>query len=202
VSRALVAASLIAATATAHAQSLPPDALPVPLVRQIADYDCGAASLAAVLYYFRVFDGREPQLFRALHISTKDGVEPARIAEVARQHGLRAELRRDATVDELRAALSRREPVILDLQAWPERTRDWRSDWDDGHYVVLVGADAQFLYVMDPSTPGRYTFLPIAEFVDRWHDVERAAGRWKHVQHQAIAIAGSAPSPQPLVPLR
>ena len=28
---------------------------------------------------------------------------------------------------------------------------DWRSRWEDGHYVVVVGLTGERVYVMDPS---------------------------------------------------
>ena len=44
------------------------------------------------------------------------------------------------------------------------------TDWEDGHYVVAIGYDNKNIYLMDPSTLGNYTFIPIPEFLDRWHD--------------------------------
>jgi predicted double-glycine peptidase len=183
--------------ATASAQSLPKDHLSVPLVRQATTYSCGAAALLSIFYYWNVYDGPEVSLWKRLHTTEKDGTEPEPIARVARELHLRAQVRREVSLEEVRAALARGETVILDLQAWPDKKRDWSSDWDDGHYVVLVGADERFFYVMDPSTPAEYAYLAIDEFLTRWHDEERVGGKWKHVQHLAIFISGPQPSPRP-----
>ena len=37
------------------------------------------------------------------------------------------------------------------------------------HFRV-VGFDRKYLYFMDPSTLGNYAFIPIPEFLARWHD--------------------------------
>jgi predicted double-glycine peptidase len=171
-------------------------------VRQATTWSCGAAALLSVLYYWNVYDRPEASLWKRLHTTEKDGTEPEPIATLARELHLMAKVRREVALDDARAALARGETVILDLQAWPDRKRDWSSDWDDGHYVVLVGADEKYLYVMDPSTPAEYAFVAIDEFLTRWHDVELVAGKAKRVQHLAIFISGPPPSPRPsLAPL-
>jgi hypothetical protein len=62
--------------------------------------------------------------------------------------------------------------VLLPLQAWPTSPVDYREDWDDGHWAVAVGYDSENLYFMDPSTLGNYTFIPVREFLERWHDAD------------------------------
>ena len=68
--------------------------------------------------------------------------------------------------------------------------RDWSSDWDDGHFVVLVAMDAQRLYAMDPSSDRGWSWLDLDEFVTRWHDYVKEGGRIVHLQHMAVFIAG------------
>jgi hypothetical protein len=127
-------------------------------------------------------------------MTPEDGTEPTAIEDVARSYGLWARYRSGWTVDELRAALSRRETVIIDLQAWrDDPERDWVDDWDDGHYVVLVGMDAKNLYLMDPSTPAAYAWMPIRELDERWHDLEGLGPASRPREHMAITISGRAP---------
>jgi hypothetical protein len=38
--------------------------------------------------------------------------------------------------------------------------------------VVAIGYDAKNMYFMDPATTGNYTYIPIPEFLTRWHDVD------------------------------
>lgn len=168
--------------------TLPKQTLHVLPVAQTTNFSCGAASLAAVLRYWKVWDGQERDLWPALHTTSKDGTEPQPIAEVARAHGLDAAYRRDVTIDELRTAVARGETVILDLQAWAEKSVVWREDWDDGHYVVLVAIDEKRVYYMDPSEDSGYGQLPIPEFVERWHDAEVDGRKY---QHMAIFVHGA-----------
>ena len=186
--------------------TLPADSLPVPLFRQATTYSCAAASLQAVLVYWGVFDGRESQLYKPLNTTEKDGTEPPAIAAAAKKYGLCAELREHGAIDDLRQALLRGDTVILDLQAWPDRPHrlPWAQTWEDGHYVVLVGMDADRAYVMDPSTSAAYAFLPLAELVSRWHDYEDRGGVRREYLQAAIFIHGkkaAAEYPGPLVRL-
>jgi len=144
----------------------------VPDVRQSTGYTCGAAALQAVLAYWG-FPEREDRLAARLHSTPEAGTHPLDIVRVAREFGLTAELREGLGLPALEAALASGTTVIVDLQAWRERTDvPWTETWDDGHYMVLVGMDAEKLYFEDPSLLGRRGFIPRAEFIDRWHDYE------------------------------
>lgn len=158
-------------------QSLPPQALGVPLVRQQTGYSCGPAALAAILKYFGVWDGTEQQLYKVVNTSEEEGTLPEDLAAGARRFGLGAVIESGMTVARLRTVLAGGRLVILEFQAWRDAERattPWRDTWTDGHYAVLVGIDARFAYFMDPSTAGAYTFMPLSELQDRWHDVNPA----------------------------
>lgn len=181
--------------------------LPVPLVRQANSYSCGAAALTSVLYYYGRYDGRETELYGRLSVSEQEGTAPDRIVEVARAFGLRAELRQGVTVGDLRAAIARGEPVIVDLQAWTDAPAPvrWRDEWEDGHYVVAVGIDATRLTVMDPSTAAGYAYVSLADLPDRWHDYENADGGRVEYRQMAIFLAGTGAAtayPRATTPMR
>lgn len=162
------------AIATPKPPPLPERVLAVPLVRQQADYSCGPAAMSAVLQYFGVWQGREQELYKILDTSTKDGTLPENLAVGARHFGLTATVEQQMTVQRLRALLGEGKTVILELQAWraPDQPKKpWRDTWGDGHYVVLIGMDGEFAYCMDPSTENAYTYLPLGELVERWHDI-------------------------------
>jgi len=183
---------------------LPADALAVPIVRQASSYSCGAAALASVLYYWQVSEEGEAELYDRLDTTPEMGTEPVKLVELAHEYGLEASCHAGWTVAELRAALARRKTVIVDLQAWADEARDWAADWDDGHYVVLVGMDARRAYVMDPSSTAGYAWLPLDELERRWHDIEGRGPAMHPVEHEAIAISGDDPLtsvPGPLVRL-
>jgi hypothetical protein len=144
----------------------------VPDVRQSTGYTCGAAALQAVLAYWGMPE-REDRLAARLRSTPEAGTHPLDIVRVAREFGLTAELREGLDLLDLEAALASGTAVIVDLQAWRERTDvPWTETWDDGHYMVLVGMDAEKLTFEDPSLLGKRGFIPRAEFVDRWHDYE------------------------------
>ncbi len=152
----------------------PPLLLTVPDLRQDTDYSCGASALQAVFAYWGI-DMTESTLRKELRSNPEDGTKPEDIIRVARKHGLRAEMREGIGISDLRKAWEARIPVIVDIQAWqdnPQTSPPWDSDWEDGHYVVLLGVDDRNIYVEDPSLLGSRGVIPQQEFLSRWHDYE------------------------------
>jgi predicted double-glycine peptidase len=165
-------------------------------VRQETGYGCGAAALLSTLKYWRAYSGSERSLYPMLETTPKDGTEPAKLVEAATRLGLRAALKTGARLRELKHALARGETVILDIQAWADKRVSgaaWRDEWEDGHYVVLVGMDRRNAYVMDPSSDGGYGWLPLEELLDRWHDYEDRHGFREVNQRLAIFLSGDSP---------
>ena len=114
------------------------------------------------------------------------------MVELLRSSGLQAEYRHgDVTIADLERAVDAGEPPIVDLQAWRERDAPWRETWDAGHYVMMVGYDAETLFFADPSTmtPHGYAFLPRKELDERWHDL--AGDRDEQLQRMAIFARGT-----------
>jgi hypothetical protein len=191
-------------SAAVVALALPPNAIPVPLVRQKVNYSCGDVAALAILRYWDTADFgtvSESALYAPLHTTASDGTDPAWIASyLGSVRELSAELRLHLRVEDLTSAIDRGEPAIVDFQAWKDepRTRgaaEWAADWDDGHYAVLVGYDAGDLYFMDPSTSDHYAYVPRGEFVARWHDV--LTGSNEPIEHAAIFVhSGAAAAPR------
>jgi predicted double-glycine peptidase len=177
--------------------SLPPDALRVPMVTQPDEYGCGAASLQAVLYYYRVSDGDLHSLYKPLGTSASNGTDPPEIVAFARTRGLTATYTEGANVGiaDLQASLWNRDPVMLVIQAWKETQTPWKDDVDDAHWVVLVGLDASYAYFMDPWAHFGLGYMPISELLERWHCAESG----KTVQHECIFFHGLAPASSGLV---
>jgi len=184
-----LAVVIAAASGCAH---LPANALAVPVVEQQTDYSCGPATLMAILRYWQRPVACEQELYPALHTTPQAGTEPFMLEAVARAHGLRADYRIGATVDDLRAALAAGTTVIVDLQAWRDTPHPWRDDWDDGHYIVLVAIEGDRLYAMDPSADHGYSWLTLGELEERWHDFEMRDGKRRNLQHMAVFISGDA----------
>lgn len=185
---------------------LPGNLVAVPPVKQVTDFSCGSAATLSILRLWRwetYAHVAETDLHGALETTDAQGTEPEPIEEYLRVAAhLKAEYRHgDVTLAQLLAAVDRGEPPIVDLQAWRDRDRPWRETWDAGHYVVLVGYDAERLFVMDPSvlTPNAYAFFPTEELEERWHDL--AGPHEVPVQRMAIFVPGEGPRWRPSEPV-
>ncbi len=179
--------------------TLPDKFLEVPLVRQTTEYSCGAAALAAILHYWRVFSGSETELFIPLGTTQNDGTAPDSIVRVAKSFGLSAEEKTRMTLDDLELAHKSGSTVILNIQAWKDKgSSPWSLTWENGHYVVLVGLDENFIYVMDPSVSAQYGYIPHKEFLERWHDYEEKNNVKEFNYELGIVIRGKK---SPLKPL-
>ena len=174
---------------------LPLSAAAVPLVAQETDFSCGPAALLAVFKYFGVDRGQSEQdLYDELDTTSKWGTSPEPMADATRARGLDADYEVGYSLDSLRSALSQGAVAIVGIQAWADdnvpgedENEEYVDDTSDGHYVVAIGMDDDNLYCMDPSLEGKYAYLPLDEFAERWHDVE-GDGSFEH--HPAIVIYG------------
>ena len=177
---------------------LPTNSLLLPINRQATATYCGVASLQTVMNYWQVYDGRQDVLAELLG-TTDDGTKPENIVSVAQSFNLTASMKNGSALNDLREALSSGVTVILDLQAWTDQENvNWQEDWEDGHYVVLIGMNEKLIFIMDPSTAATYAYLPISEFLDRWHDYETGPeGEMIKYINLAIFINGSTPLPHP-----
>lgn len=151
----------------------------VPLCRQGTDYSCGVSSLQSVLYYYYSQDSelrwvREDILAKELKTTHNNGTSYKKIAEVSKEKGLNVLVHLNMTLNELKQTLDNKRPVICAIQAWAEdkENTNYKDDWKDGHYVIAIGYDNKNIYFMDPATLGNYTYIPITEFLDRWHDID------------------------------
>lgn len=149
----------------------PANLIRVPMTRQATDYTCGVAALQSVLMYYGD-EFREQVLSRELKANPGEGTAYEQIVRFARSKGYKVSIHKNMTVAALKALIDRGKPVICLIQAWPERKVDYATDWEDGHYVVAIGYDSANFYFMDPSTLGNYTYIPIKEFLTRWHDTD------------------------------
>ena len=197
VGRIAVAFALCATLFAEHAirASLPvapPALLPVPLVSQARPWSCGAAALMAALLYFGVYDDPESTLDAALGVTPEEGTRVDSIVAEARRYGLQADAHVGLTLEDLERGLSRGDVVIVALQAWAtSAVTDWRADWEDGHYVVVVGVSRDRVYVMDPSVRTGYGYLTRDQFVQRWHDYDLDRGKKITFERLGIVIRGA-----------
>jgi predicted double-glycine peptidase len=199
IGRIAAAAALCATLLAGHAikaslpLSAPPALLPIPLVSQARPWSCGAAALMAALLYFGVYDDPESTLDAALGVTPEEGTRVDSIVAEARRYGLNADARVGLTLGDLERALSGGEVVIVALQAWASSAvTDWRTDWEDGHYVVVVGLSRDRVYVMDPSVRTGYAYLTRDQFLQRWHDYDLDGGKRTVFERLGIVLRGGA----------
>jgi predicted double-glycine peptidase len=166
----------------------------IPLCRQATDYTCGAAALQSILYYYGDEWG-ESYLAEQLHSNPDWGTNYHDLISVAETEGLNAEAKAGMTVDDLKADVRAGKLVIVAFQAWSENPDSYTTDWNDGHYAVVVGYSSDRLYFMDPLQLGNYTYIPTAEFLDRWHDTD--SDYITQLIHFGVIVWGDAPAYHP-----
>jgi len=162
--------------------------------RQTFDFDCGAKALQIVMTYYGV-DIREDELIKELGTG-KDGTRVDKMISVAESKGFHVEARQYLSIKDLKRYISEGYPVIILLQAWADRymtLKDWRNDYEDGHYAVLIGYRKGVLLFEDPSS-FRRTWLREYEFLARWHDLDSSRNR-KYEQF-GMVLQGKEPVKQ------
>jgi predicted double-glycine peptidase len=171
--------------------ALPPGLVPVPLVSQARPWTCGAAALMATLIYFGVFDESESRLDTELGATPEEGTRVDAIVAEARHFGLEAQARTGLSFDDLARELARGSVVIVALQAWAAgRVSNWWTNWEDGHYIVIVGLTGDRVYAMDPSVRTGYGYLTREQFQQRWHDYEVEGKHRAIYDHLGIVVRG------------
>jgi predicted double-glycine peptidase len=177
-----------------------PRLIRVPLTRQSTDYTCGAAALQSILGYYGD-EFREDTLAKEMATDPDKGTDYKNIARFAKVRSYKVEILHEMTLDSLKVLLDKGQPVILAIQAWPEKPVDYSTDWEDGHYVVAVGHDKDRIYFMDPSTLGNYTYIPTKQFLERWHDVD-SFGNEKLIRTGIVITKGKpAYDPDAILPM-
>lgn len=150
---------------------LPANIIKIPMTRQATNYTCGVAALQSVLMFYGD-EFLESDLAKLLKANPKEGTAYAEMKRFSESKGYSVQVYKDMKVSDLKKLLDAGKPVICLIQAWPERKVNYKTDWDDGHYVVAIGYDDGNVYFMDPSTLGNYTYIPTDEFLVRWHDTD------------------------------
>lgn len=161
--------------------------LQLPNLRQTYDYDCGPTALQSVLGYYGMEIRKEHVIE---HAKTSDeGTSVEGLLDTAKKYGLTTEAR-EMTLEDIKNYIDKKIPVLLVLQAWAEReVIDWKTNWEDGHYVVAIGYTDNTVIFEDPASI-YLTYLSYPELEQRWHD--RVHG--KKYEHFGIAFTGKEPS--------
>ncbi len=161
--------------------------------RQSTEYSCGAAALQAVLHYWGR-DLEEEELMHLLHTSPETGTYVGDIARVARGLGMSAEVKENLSLTDLHESLKKGVPVIVCGQAWRSREdsdTSVREDWEDGHYVVVLGMDERYIYYQDPFIKRGKVFVSHQMFEQSWHNVRgKTSSDTKKQFHLGVFISG------------
>jgi predicted double-glycine peptidase len=167
------------------------------ITRQTYDFDCGVKALQTVMAYYGV-DVREDKLIKELR-ADEDGTSVERMIAVAKARGFLVEAKEHLSIGDLKEYVRNGNPVIVLLQAWAERymtLKDWKNDYDDGHYAIVIGYRRGILIFEDPSS-FRRTWLKEQEFLARWHDIDSHSRRT--YEQFGLILLGKAPIKQDLV---
>jgi len=139
---------------------------------QTFNYDCGAKALQLVMAYYGV-EVREDNLMKELGCND-NGTAIDNMVRVAKEKGFEVIANRGMGLENVKQYIENNNPVIVLVQAWAERYMtidDWKNDWDDGHYAMVVGYQDRIIVFEDPSS-FRKTWLTEEEFMARWHDAD------------------------------
>jgi predicted double-glycine peptidase len=159
-----------------------------PEVRQGKNYTCGASSTQAILYYYGI-SYREDELENFLNTSKGKGTHPQDIINFFKKLGFKVEGKQKMTIADLKKYLNKKIPILVAYQAWPDKSIDYKNDWKDGHYSVVIGIEGDKIIFEDPSIINK-GYIKTEEFIKRWHDVEW--GGKKYI-HYGIMIYGKKP---------
>ncbi|MGB8951163.1 MAG: cysteine peptidase family C39 domain-containing protein [Candidatus Aminicenantales bacterium] len=162
------------------------------IVRQTFDFDCGAKALQTVMEYYGV-EVREDNLLKELK-TDEEGTSVVHMTDVAKKMGFQVFAAENVSLEEVRHFVEGGYPVIVLVQAWAERymtNENWKKDYEDGHYVVVIGFEGPIVIFEDPSSFHR-TWLTEEEFLARWHDQDSRTGQ--KLEHFAMVLLGKKPA--------
>ncbi len=171
--------------------------LPIPLVYQSDSCACVAASLSAIYCYWRGYYTRNRRVFerdfsKALKRKIDKGVGVKNILNGAASLGLKAEYESNLSIADLEFLLKNGFTVMILMQCNTRKRpiKNWKKRWDYGHAVVLVGLNDKKIFLMDPLVRNSYAWLPIKDFLGRWHTIAYK----NYDQHGAVIIADKKPA--------
>ena len=139
--------------------------------RQTTEYSCGASALQSVLAWWGK-DVDERELMTLMGTSEEEGTYPERIAQAARALGFDAEVKQNLTLDEVQTITAGGDPMIALAQVWRgTKSGKLGEDWDAGHYMSVLGVDADNVYFQDPYVRNCKAFVPREFFEAHWQHV-------------------------------
>jgi len=128
---------------------------------------CGPAALKMVFEYYGL-EKTEEELAQLCGVTPDLGTTNEDMQGVAQGLGFEAEIYKNCTFDDIQKWLDRKVPVIVDWFTPCRNTKD-DSMMPDGHASVVVGLDAEYIYILD-SEIGRIRKIQRDDFMRVWFD--------------------------------
>lgn len=148
---------------------------------------CGPASLKMVLAYYGV-ERTEAELAELCETDPEQGTSDQAIQKAVESFGFTVEIKNNSTFADIQAWLDKKVPVIVN---WFTRGRTDYSEEEvpDGHLSVVVGLDAEYIYLQDPEV-GKLRKIARDDFMKVWFDFTGASiNSWEEmIIRQLIAI--------------
>jgi uncharacterized protein len=165
--------------------------------RQCTEYSCGASALQMVLSYWGR-DVAETDLMKLLKTTPEAGTYPEDIVSGAQALGFEARVKENLNLGEVAKFTADGKPMIALAQVWRSQSGSTGSvteEWDNGHYIVVLGVDASYVYFQDPYIRMSKAFVPRKAFEDHWHQVMGGdLERNPKLIHLGIFIRGEKPA--------
>jgi predicted double-glycine peptidase len=164
--------------------------------RQVTEYSCGACALQAVLSYWGTHVD-EQELMKLLHTTPEEGTYPEDIVRGARALGFEAEAKSNLTLEDVERFTAAGSPMLAVAQVWRSESKSpgaAQDDWDNGHWIVILGVDKDYVYFQDPYARMGKAFIPRQAFEAHWH--QAMGGDLKknpQLIHLGIQIRGKQP---------
>ena len=148
---------------------------------------CGPASMKMVLEYWGL-SKTEKELAELTKVSHTIGTNDIAIKKATEFLGFQVEIKNNSSFKDIQYWLDTKVPVIVD---WFTKGRSDYSDSEvaDGHYSVVVGLDAECIYLQDPEIGGLRK-IERDDFMKVWFDFTgKQINSWEEmVIRQIIAI--------------
>jgi predicted double-glycine peptidase len=141
-----------------------------PSLYQAFSYSCGASAVQSILLYYGI--GKEEEELMSLLNTQSKGTLPENIVRLFKQFDFKVKLGQTG-IKGLRLCIDKKLPVLISVQAYPEiKNKDWEKQYDNGHYVVVIGYTSETIIFSDPSCVYD-TYLTNEELLARWHDIDQ-----------------------------
>ena len=169
--------------------------LPVPIIGQSDRNACVAATSLAIYLYWKGENskyGYEYEISKLLDRKLECGSYSEFVSNAFKKLRFKVKYETDLSIEQLQEYLKAGVTIMLFMQGrFRPKPKNWENIWNVGHAVALVGIRGEKIFLMDPRSHSAYVWLPIEEFLDRWHCIARIGSR---DYGSALVISNSKPA--------